>query len=192
MRMLRSTLSMILCLTLAVLLSSCATYKKNNRPQEIADTVQQAQSQLARGEYKKVLALYAAADDKYEHDPALQHHYARTGDKIKGAADTAFQQGVFFQAGGIYHILQESGITGRNFQEPLSFDNAYLRSRIGSCSKTLMEQGLVKYREDDLDGAVSIFSKVMAFDPGNKTVAKALRTTNKQRQMLKNMTSAAK
>ncbi len=186
----RHVLSMFLCFSLTALLASCATFQ--SRPQAIADTVKQAQSQVALGEYKKALALYAAADDKYGHDPDLRHNYVRTGDRIRFAADTAFQQGVFSQAGGIYHILLESGITKRDFQEPLSFDRAYLRNRIGSCSNALMELALVKYREDDLDGASSIWNKVLAFDPGNKEVTKALKTTSKQRKMLKNLGSAAK
>jgi tetratricopeptide (TPR) repeat protein len=190
MRMLRSTLSIILCCSLAALISSCATFR--NRPRAIAETVKQAQSQVALGDYQKALALYAAADDKYGHDAALQHHFVRTGDRIRSAADMAFQQGVFSQAGGIYHILLESGITGRHFQEPLSFDTAYLRGRIGSCSKALMELGLVKYREDDLEGACAIWNKVLAFDPGNKAVTKALRTTGKQRKRLKSISATAK
>ena len=189
MRIEQSTLSILLCLLLTAFLSSCATFQ--NRPRAIAETVKQAQSQIALGEYRKALALYAAADDKYGHDADLRHHYVWTGNRIKSAADTAFQQGIFSQAGGIYHILQESGITGRNFQEPLSFDTVYLRNRIGSCSKALMELALVKYREDDLDGASSIWNEVLAFDPGNKAVTKALQTTNKQRQMLKSISSAA-
>jgi tetratricopeptide (TPR) repeat protein len=181
---------MVLCLSLIALIASCASFQ--SRPRAIAETVKQAQSQVARGEYKKALALYAAADDRFGHDAALQHQYVRTGDRIRSAADTAFQQRAFSQAGGIYHILLESGITGRIFQEPLSFDTAYLRSRIGSCSKALMELGLVKYREDDLDEAFSIWSKVLAFDPGNRAATKALRTTGKQRKMLKDIRSTEK
>jgi tetratricopeptide (TPR) repeat protein len=194
---------MVLCLSLTALISSCASFQnkpetvrqaqsQKNKPQAITETVKQAQSQVALGEYKKALALYAAADDTYGNDAALQHQYVRTGDRIRSAADKAFQRRAFSQAGGIYHILLESGITGRNFQEPLSFDTAYLRNRIGSCSNALMEIGLVKYREDNLDEAFSIWSKVLAFDPGNKAVTKALQTTSKQRKMLKDIGSAPK
>jgi tetratricopeptide (TPR) repeat protein len=190
MRIFRLALSIVLCLSLTALISSCASFQ--NKPRAIAETVKQAQSQVALGEYKKALALYAAADDKYGHDAALQQQYVRTGDRIRSTADTAFQQGVFSQAGGIYHILLESGITERNFLEPLSFDTTYLHSRIGSCSKALLELGLVKYREDDLDEAFSIWSKVLAFDPGNKAVTKALQTTSKQRKMLKSIGPASK
>jgi len=185
----RSTLSLVLCLSLAALQASCAPFQNKHRAVE--ETVRQAQSQVALGEYKKALALYAAADGKYGHDAALQHQYVRTGDRIKAAADTAFHQGEFLQAGGIYRVLLESGITGRNFQA-LSFDTAYLHTRIGSCSNALMELGLVKYREENLDEAFSIWSKVLVFDPGNKAVTKALQTTGKQRQKLKDIGTAAK
>ena len=194
-----SVLSTVLCLSLTVLLPSCAPLQHQpqttpNKPRAIAiaETVKLAQSQTAVGEYKKALALYAAADDKYEHDATLQHHYARTGDLIRAAADTALQQGVFNQAGGIYRVLLESGITGRGLKEPLSFDASYLHSRISLCSNALMELGLVKYREDDLDGAFSIWNKILAFDPGNKAVTKALQTTVKQRQKLKDIGASAK
>jgi len=190
MRIFRLAQSIALCLSLAALVSSCASFQ--NKPGVIAETVKQAQSRVALGEYKKALALYAAAADKYGHDAVLQRQYVRTGDRIRSTADTAFQQGGFSQAGGIYLILLESGITERKFQEPLSFDTAYLRGRVGSCSKALMELGLVKYREDDLDEAFSIWSKVLAFDPGNKAVTKALQTTSKQRKMLKSIGPASK
>ena len=190
MRIDRSTLSMVLCLALTAAVSSCASFQ--SRPRAIAKTVEQAQSQLALGEYKRALALYATADDRYDHDATLQHEYIRTGDRIRSAADSAFQLGDFSRAGGIYRTLLESGITGKNFQEPLSFDTAYLRSRIGSCSKALMELGLVKYREENLDEAFSIWSKVLAFDPENKAVTKALQTTGRQRQKLKDFGAAAK
>ena len=190
MRIDRLTLSLVLCFSLTALTSSCASF--HNKPRAIAETVKQAQSQVALGKYKKALAIYAAADNKYGHDATLQQHYARTGDRIRSTADTAFKKGGFSQAGGIYRTLLTSGITKKNFQEPLSFDRTYLRSRIGSCSKALMERGLVKYRKDDLDGAFSIWNKVLAFDPGNRAITKALQTTNKQRQMLKDFSSVAK
>jgi tetratricopeptide (TPR) repeat protein len=180
---------MLLCLSLAAFLSSCAAFQ--NKHQIFEETERQAQSQVALGDYQKALALYAAADDRAGHDPSLHRHYARTGDLIRSAADTAFQQGSFSQAGGIYHILRESGITERNLQD-LSFDMVYLLGRISSCSNSLMELGLVKYREDNLDEAFSIWSKVLAFDPGNRAITKALETTSKQRKMLKNIGSASK
>ncbi len=190
MRIFRLVLSIVLCLSLTALLPSCASFR--NKHQRVEETVRQAQSQLALGEYKKALALYGAADDQFGHDSVLQHQYVRTGDRIRAAADAAFEQRSFSQAGGIYHVLLESGITEMNFQESLSFDTAYLRSRIGSCSNALMELGLVKYREDNLDEAFSIWSKVLAFDPGNRAITKALQTTSKQLKMLKDFSSAAK
>jgi tetratricopeptide (TPR) repeat protein len=192
MRIDRSTLSMVLCLSLTALISSCASFQIKPTSQPVTEIVKQAQSQVSLGDYKKALSLYAAADDTYKHDAALQHQYVRTGDRIRAFADIAFYQGDFSEAGGIYRILLESGITGKNFQEPLTFDAAYLRGQIDSCSKALMELGLVKYREENLDAAFSIWRKVLAFDPGNKTVTSALQTTDKQRQKLKDINSTAK
>jgi tetratricopeptide (TPR) repeat protein len=183
---------MMLCLSLTALLSSCASFQIKPKPQPITEIVKHAQSQVSLGEYKKALALYAAADDTYKHDAALQRQYVKTCDRIRALADTAFYQGDFSQAGGIYYILLESGITGKNFHEPLTFDAAYLQGQIDSCANELLELGLVKYREENLDEAFSIWSKVLAFDPGNKAVMNALQTTGKQRQKLKDINPAAK
>jgi tetratricopeptide (TPR) repeat protein len=187
----RTRIVVLLCAGLIALTPSCSFIQRVTAPaghdkKLVDDTSRQAQGYLALGEYKKALALYAAAYDKY-HYPGMRVSYIRTGEQIKNTADATNQRKEFFEAGGIYRLLFESGITTRDFAGSLSFDDDVLSSQIKSCAKGLMEIGLMKYREEKLDEAISIWEKVLVFDPDNKEVIKAIDTATRQRENLKNL-----
>ncbi len=184
-------MSAFLCGVLVVLISSCSHFPKTAGPtgaetKIMDDTARQAQEQIALGAYKKALAICAGAYDKY-HYPQLRRTYRATGEQVRNAADAAFQGKNFAEAGSIYRILFESGIVTRDFAESLSFNDDYLNGQIKTCSKALTEVGLIKYREEKLDEAISIWEKVLAFDPDNKAVIKAVDTATRQLQKLKNI-----
>lgn len=187
---------LLICVALVAFSSSCASIHKGAEPQKgaepagpgvtsIEDIIRLAQEQVAHGEYKKALAIYSTAYDKYHH-PRLQYRYAGAGEHIRTAADAAYQRKAFADAGSLYLVLFESCITTRNFAGSLSFNDGYLGGQIKACSKALTEIGLVKYREEKLDEAISIWQKVLAFDRDNKGVMKAIHTATRQLQKLKN------
>lgn len=150
----------------------------------ITETAKQAQAQFALGRYKRALEIYSNAFDKF-HQPGLRRGYARMGEQIRSAADTAYQTGEVAEAGIDYGILFESGITTRDFAGTLSFDDDYLSRQIKACSKSLMESGLMKYREEKLDDAIAIWKKALFFDPDNRNVKNAFDTATAQLQQLK-------
>lgn len=186
---------LLICVALVAFSSSCASihkgadYKKAEPASagvnSIDDIIRLAQEQVAHGEYKKALGIYSAAYDKY-HQPILRYHYAGTGEQIRNAADAAYQRKAFADAGSIYLVLFESCIATRDFAGSLSFNDGYLSGQIKACSKALTEIGLVKYREEKLDEAISNWQKVLAFDHDNKGVMKAIHTATRQLQQLKN------
>ena len=186
---LKSRIFLLICIVLAVFSSSCASHKGAGRADaganSIINTFRQAQEQVAHGKYKQALEIYSTAYDKYHH-PRLRYHYAGAGEQIRNAADAAYQRGAFADAGSAYLVLFESGITTRDFATSLSFNDDYLDGQIKACSKALTEIGLVKYREEKLDEAISSWQKVLAFDPLNKGVMKAIDTATRQLQHLKN------
>jgi tetratricopeptide (TPR) repeat protein len=152
----------------------------------ITETAKHAQAQFARGRFKRALELYSKAFEKHHH-PGLRSGYARLGEQIKSAADTAYQTGNVAKAGSNYNILLESGITKQDFAETLSFDDNDLRKQIKDCSKALMENGLKKYREEKLDEAIAIWKKALFFDPDNRSVKNAFETASAQLQKLKQL-----
>jgi tetratricopeptide (TPR) repeat protein len=200
MRTMTSLSCMVLCACLVVFASACSLTRRPVPPQDqkvvdntakqeqkvIADTARQAQANIALGEYRKALELYSNAYDRY-HYSGMRGNYAKTAEQIRSTADTAFQKKDFAEAGSIYNILFESGITTRDFAQSLSFDDDYLNGQINFCSKTLMENGLMKYREEKLDEAIGIWKKALAFDPENTAIKNALETATQQLQKLKTL-----
>jgi tetratricopeptide (TPR) repeat protein len=191
MRNIGTLTSVLLLFTLVALATSCSILPRGAgltgaETKIIDDTVKRAQEQVAHGEYKKALEIYSNTYDKYHH-PGLRYNFAETGGQVRNAADAAYQKRQYAEAGNIYRILFESGITIRDFAASLSFDDDYLSSQISACSKALTEIGLLKYREEKIDEAISIWEKVLAFDPDNKAVIKAVDTATKQMQKLKSI-----
>lgn len=185
-----SWICVLLCAGLAVF-ASCSFIQRVTVPAEherkiAEDTAKQGQALLALGEYKKALDLYSGAYDKY-HYQGMRGGYIRIGEQIRNTADAAYQRGDFAEAGGVYTILFESGITTRDFARSLSFDDDYLMKQIGASSKALTELGLMRYREAKLEEAIAVWKKVLLFDPDNKGVKSAIDTATMQLQKLKSI-----
>ncbi len=194
MRRLQQPLTVPVCfiiMIMAISVSSCSipfrgAGQSGRDMKLITETSRQAHEQAALGKYRNALEIYANAYDKY-HLRGMRQGYARMGEQIVLAADTAYQKRDFAEAGSVYRALFESGITTRDFAQSLSFDDDYLTRQIKTCSKTLMEIGLLKYREEKLDEAIAIWKKILAFDLENKNVRSAIDTATVQLQQLKNM-----
>jgi tetratricopeptide (TPR) repeat protein len=191
MRNVTSSTCMLLCACLIVFAPSCSFIRRVTAPpgQEhkvIDDTAKQAQAKIALGEYKKALELYSNSYDRY-HYSGMRSSYARTAEQIRNAADADYQKKDFAEAGSIYDTLFESGITTRDFAHSLSFDDDYLNGQISLCSKALLENGLMKYREEKLDEAIEIWKKGLVFDPENTGIKNAIETATLQLQKLKSM-----
>jgi tetratricopeptide (TPR) repeat protein len=188
---LRASLSALLCTGLLLLASSCSFIQRVTEPaahekKVVDDTAKKAQAHIATGEHAKALELYSSTYDKY-HYQGMRADYARTGEQIRTAADAQFQSRAFAEAGNIYTLLFESGITTRDFAGSLSFDDDYLSRQIELSSKALLEAGLTKYREGKLEDAIAVWKKAMAFDQDNKDIKSAIDTATTQLQNLKNI-----
>jgi tetratricopeptide (TPR) repeat protein len=182
--------SAALLIAFVVFLSSCSFLSRGglgDREARIAsETAKQAQEQFALGRYQKALEIYSAAYDKY-HDVGLRRGYAKLGEQTKAAADAWFHAENFGEAGNAYRNLFESGITTRDFSQALSFDDDDLIRRIRACSESLMEIGLMRYREQKLEEAIAVWKKALAFDSDNRNVRNAIDTATVQLQQLKTL-----
>jgi len=187
----RSWLSLLLATSLLLFASACSFIQRVTEPaaheKKIVDeTAKRAQTHVALGQHAKALELYSGTYDKY-HYPGLRTGYARAGEQIRNAADAAYQKGDFAEAGSVYTILFESGITTRDFASSLSFNDDYLSIQISLCSKALLEAGLKKYREGKLEDAIVVWKKAMVFDQDNKDIKNAIDTATTQLHNLKNI-----
>lgn len=151
-----------------------------------ADTAKRSQEQVSLGNYKKALDIYARAYDRH-HSASLRQGFSRLGEQLSSASDKAYQEARYAEAGILARSLFESGITTRDFADRLSFDDDSLTTRISECSRSLMELGLIRYREEKLGEAISIWKKALAFDADNRNVKQAIDTATVQLNQLKHI-----
>ena len=180
--------SVLCCSAISVFAVSCSVPSRNAAPvgpekQIVAETSRLAEEQFTLGRFKKSLEIYAQAYDKY-HLKGLRRGYLRLSERIRNAADAAYQRKDFAEAGSNYHLLFENGVTTRDFAQSLTFDDAYLGAQIAACSRSLTEIGLMKYREEKLEEAITHWKQVIAFDANNKVVMDAIHRATIQLQQL--------
>ncbi|OGW39307.1 MAG: hypothetical protein A2010_02200 [Nitrospirae bacterium GWD2_57_9] len=153
---------------------------------DISRALRQAEHYTALGQYAEALMLYAELYDSCK-DGNIAETYIAVGKQVREKADRALQKRDFAHAGSLYSVLLESRVTDAALPGKLSFDNDYLKRQLKTCSQALLETGLIKYRDEKLDEAIAAWEKILAFDPGNKTILKAIDTANRQRNSLKRM-----
>ncbi len=191
MRIVQSFFAVLICVAMAFTATSCSIhFRGSGQPGRdsklVTETFRQAQEQAALGKYRRALEIYSNAYDRH-HLKGLKQGYARMGEQVVNAADTAYQKNEFAEAGSIFRVLFESGITTRDFAQSLTFDDDYLAKHIKACSKALMDIGLMKYREEKLDEAIAVWKKILAFDLDDRAARSAIDTATVQLQQLKNM-----
>jgi tetratricopeptide (TPR) repeat protein len=187
----RTWYSVLCCAALAAFAASCSIAPRNTATSGpevniVAETSRTAQEQFALGKFRKSLDIYAQAYDTYHHK-GLQRGYAKLGEQIKNAADAAYQNKSYSEAGSTYRLLFESGITTRDLAYMLTFDDSYLGAKIAVCSRSLTEAGFLKYREDKLEEAIAQWKQVIAFDANNKDVKSAIDRATIQLQQLNSL-----
>lgn len=171
----------------ASLAASCAHEPKQPPSEDVrvGSALKQAKSYLSSGNYKKALEIYAVACEGHPEDEDLLDTYTDALESIKEEADKAYDSQEYARAGELYHTLLRSGIEVRQLQGEISFDDDYLIMRIGSCSKMLIELGIMKYRAGDLQQAIAAWKKVLVFNPADREAKASIDRATAQLQNLK-------
>jgi len=182
----KSILCPILLSAIVSLASSCAHPPQPSSSEDVR-TVNQAKAYLSSGNYKKAIEIYAAAVDRHPGNEDLLDAYTEALESIKEKADKEYEARDYAEAGELYHTLSKSGFGKRRLQRALSFDADYLATRIGACSKMLMELGIMKYRAGDLEQAIAIWKKILVFNPSDREAKTAVDRATAQLQNLKQM-----
>ena len=186
-----------ICALLAALLlavSSCASLPQRQtgaqgpgdaNKAEIEGILAKADEYVAKGDFKSALDFHKSAAEKYPDDEALEEGYIATVEDIKKTADRAFEKGDFALSGKIYHVLLKSVRQANGISVRLSFTKKSLTERLDECRSALSQQALGQYREGNIGNAISLWKKVLSFDPGNTSIKKAIDTATTQLKNLK-------
>jgi len=135
---------------------------------------EQVSLHLRTGEFRKAIDLSREMYYKYPQDPRVRTSYIRTLESIKISGDRAFEGSDFALAGSVYEIVLSNVSSVGRLNDSLSFNREVLTAKIGNCKKILFENGLEQYRSGNLNQAISLWKSILAFDPENREIKRAV------------------
>jgi len=144
----------------------------------------QVRSYLEAGEFQKAIDVYNEIYRKYPQDSRARSRYVKTLESIKSRADRAFERSDFAPAGCIYSILLNNLSSVTALSQSFSFDRRVLTTKMRSCKKILFASGLEQYRSGNLNQAISIWKSILAFDPENQEIRRAVEMATLQSRNL--------
>jgi len=134
----------------------------------------QAQSCLKNGDFQKGIDIYSGLIREYPEDTPVRDGYVSLLESIKTRADLDFKRKDFVHAGRTYRILLRNYSSVSGLTRFLSYNAAFLNTRMETCRKVLFEDALGQYRSGKLNQAISIWRSILTFDPENQEVKKAM------------------
>ena len=169
------------------------TFRKSDleaglRDCRLAMCERQFRQELGGGNYAKALAVYQAALKDYPGDKAAKAACAKGVGEIRVLGDEALAAKEYALAGKINGLLLKNlesfeGVAGEPNGEGLSRQD--LDEALRACSSGLTNGGLAEYRKGNLESAIALWDELLAFDPGNAEIKKAVETAKAQLSKLK-------
>jgi len=174
-------------------IASRLTFKKPDletglRDCRLAVCEQEFRQEFGAGNYTKALAVYQAALKDYPGDKAVKTAYANGVGRIRAIGDKALTEKNYALAGKVNGLLLRNlesfkGAGGTGPGGGLSRQE--LEESLRVCSSGLTNGGLAEYRKGNLEGAIALWDGLLAFEPGNAEIKKAVETAKAQLGKLK-------
>jgi len=143
-----------------------------------------ARQHVEAGEYQKAIDIYSAECRKTPQDLPIMKEYAKSLEGIKSTADKALEKRDFASAGRMYYVLQDNYTKFTGVAQMLSFNSAYLNTKLSYCKKSLSMQGFQEYRKGNINKAIMLWQNLLVIDPNNKDIKEAVRTATLQQKNL--------
>ena len=149
-----------------------------------AQAANPAKKHMEAGEYQKAIDVYNVEYQKHPHDLSLAREYVKSIENIASAADKALAKEDFASAGRNYDVLLKNYAHFKGFDKELSFNSIYLNEKLSYCKKAIFKQGFQEYRKGNLSEAIELWQDLLAIDPQNTDIKKALKTATLQQKNL--------
>jgi tetratricopeptide (TPR) repeat protein len=137
------------------------------------------------GDYSEALKLIAKGIKMGQPGTFYQEDYVRVINGLSREGVDHFEAGLYWPAGRNFRLVLEHYPKESVVSKDISHSPGEIRTYIVECSVKLMEAGLLRYREGDLEGAVAVWEKIILFNPGYEEARQALETARLQLQKLK-------
>jgi tetratricopeptide (TPR) repeat protein len=175
-------------LVLSLIGQSCAGVNNRpspQRPDQPTQAATSAKQHMAAGQYQNAINAYNSEYRSRPQDQALVKEYVKSLEDIKAVADKALDKEDFASAGKTYNVLWKNYSRFEGFGQMLSFDKAYLNTKLSHCKKFLSTQGFHEYRKGNLGEAIVLWQSLLAIDPDNADIKGAVRTATLQQENLR-------
>ncbi|MEJ2253399.1 MAG: hypothetical protein P8Y75_03370 [Nitrospirota bacterium] len=188
MKALTKTAALVL-LPLAFALLSCSVLRPPKAPEGVHEDAaalhakeveRKLQALLKQKQYRQVMAV--VREERAAGAPAgayVEYQVASLNGLLQSGLGK-FDARDYGQAGLIFREVLENSPPEGPLQKGVRHSAEEMKSLIEVCSKKLMEQGLVRYREGNLNGAVALWRKILEFNPGYAEAERAISTTTIQ------------
>lgn len=95
-------------------------------------------------------------------------------------AEVLMGQRQYAQAGLLFKKLQDNLPASKGLQKKIAGLPAQLTEKVEICTEKLMEEGLLAYRSGEFTTAISIWEKVLEFNPQHQPARDSIQTTKRQ------------
>jgi tetratricopeptide (TPR) repeat protein len=151
---------------------------------------QEARREMKAGNFGKAVGLYRAALKDQPGEKSARVDYASAILEIKAAGDKALAGRDYAAAGRIHGLLLNNlgsfeGLEGIGEAAAASLRKDRLVEAIKVCCQGMTNSGLAEYRKGNLEKAIEIWDSLLAFDPGNAEIKKAVETAKAQLEKVK-------
>ncbi len=158
------------------------TALKECRVATVDDPAAQA---VKAGSFAKANDIFRAALKEHSEDPDLAAKYLGMLGDIKAVGDKAFVAGNLSLAGRVSTFLLKCFPSYEGLRPPVAFSRESLQEVIASCREGLTQTGLEEYRKGELAKAITTWESLLAFDPHNAEIRKAVATATTQLDAIK-------
>ena len=145
----------------------------------------QFRQEIKAARYDKALAVYQTALKEYPGDKTLKAGYAAAAGEIKTIGSKALAGHDYALAGKVHGLLLKNIASFDGLEKGTALNRKDLDEAIELCSAQLTNRGLTEYRQGNLQKAIAVWEDLLAFDPENAEIKKAVETAKAQLRKLK-------
>jgi len=145
----------------------------------------QARRALQAGGFSRALASMKSVVELYPADPESRASLAQIGLDIHRRAADAMTGEDYITAGKAFFALQQNIELLEKLGPAPPFTRLSLEEGINACRVHLIKKGLEQYRKGNLAEAIGIWEGLLAFDPTNVEIQKAVQTATEQLKKIK-------
>lgn len=140
---------------------------------------------IAIADYPRALKAYRTIYADYPGDAKIVGRFAEAAGEIRAAGARALDARDYALAGRIHALLVRNYASFEKLEPGVGFSRGDLTKAIGVCRVNLTNSGLTEYRKGNLAEAITVWESLLAFDPENTEVKKAVDTAKVQLREIK-------